>query len=135
MKWLCLIFGVTPLSCSRILQKIICMTVKHLRYNPLLRVKFLGEEQKRQFADMISAREPMVSNVIGFMSGVSFSSECTDERIHQNAYYCGYDCDTMVNNLIRRSGGSIPPPLFFILAGKSKFKEQRKLPKNRRTTD
>ncbi len=24
----------------------------------------------------------------------------TDERIQQNAYYCGYDCDTMVNNVL-----------------------------------
>jgi len=33
------------------------------------------------------------------MDGVSFSSECTDERIEQNAFYCGYDCDTTVNNV------------------------------------
>ena len=25
--------------------------------------------------------------------------ECTSERIQQNAFYCGYDCDTMVNNV------------------------------------
>ena len=33
------------------------------------------------------------------MDGVSFPAECTDERVEQNAYYCGYDCDTMVNNM------------------------------------
>jgi hypothetical protein len=27
-----------------------------------------------------------------------FLSECTDERIEQNAFYCGYDCDTTVNS-------------------------------------
>ena len=42
----------------------------------------------------------MVTNVIGFMDGVSLSSECTDERIEQNLFYCGYDCDTMINNVM-----------------------------------
>ena len=48
---------------------------------------------------MIEAREPSVPDVIGFMDGLSLSSQCTDERNIQNAYYCGYDCDTMVNNV------------------------------------
>jgi hypothetical protein len=33
------------------------------------------------------------------MDGVSIPAECTDERIEQNAFYCGYDCDMMVNNV------------------------------------
>ena len=33
------------------------------------------------------------------MDGVSFPAECTDNAINQNAMYCGYDCDTMVNNV------------------------------------
>ena len=34
------------------------------------------------------------------MDGVSFPAECTDECVEQNAYwYCGNDCDTMVNNV------------------------------------
>ena len=48
---------------------------------------------------MVQAREPSVDDVIGFMDGVSLSSECTDERVEQNAFYCGYDSDTMVNNV------------------------------------
>ena len=27
------------------------------------------------------------------------TTECTDECLTQNAYYCGYDCDTMVKNV------------------------------------
>jgi hypothetical protein len=33
------------------------------------------------------------------MDGVSIPAECTDERVEQNAFYCGYECDTMVNNI------------------------------------
>ena len=53
----------------------------------------------QQYADMIRHCEPSGTDVIGFMDGVSFTTECTDERVEQNAYYCGYDCDTMVNNV------------------------------------
>lgn len=48
---------------------------------------------------MVNVCEPKISNVIGFMDDVSFTLECTDECITQNAFYCGYDCDTMVNSV------------------------------------
>ncbi len=53
----------------------------------------------REFADMVRMREPMVDDIIGFMDGVSFLAECIDNHVEQNAMYCGYDCDTMVNNV------------------------------------
>ncbi len=48
---------------------------------------------------MIQAREPLADDVIGFMDGVSFSRECTSKFVQQNTFYCGYNCDTMVNNV------------------------------------
>jgi hypothetical protein len=53
----------------------------------------------REYAAMVQTREPLVDNIIGFMDGVSFPAECTDDCIAQNAMYCGYDCDMMVNNV------------------------------------
>ena len=76
------------------------MTVKRLRSHPLARVEFPNEARMRLYSDMVSAREPMVTNVIGSMDGLGLTTECTDERLTQNAYYCGYDCDTMVNNVL-----------------------------------
>ena len=38
--------------------------------------------------------------IVGFMDGVLITTECTDERVTQNAYYCGYDNDTIVNNVM-----------------------------------
>jgi hypothetical protein len=99
-KWLCLIFGITPSPCFRILRKMHCMAVKWLRFHPLLRTCFPDEQKMRQFADMISLREPTISNVIGFMDGLGLAKEMTSKRIQQNAYYCGYDCDTMINNVL-----------------------------------
>ena len=100
IKWLCLIFGITPSPCSRILKKILRMTVKRLRYHPLARISFPDEHKMRVYADMIKIREPTIDNVIGFMDGLGLATEMTSERIEQNAYYCGYDCDTMVNNVL-----------------------------------
>ncbi len=34
------------------------------------------------------------------MDGLELTTECTDERITQNTYYCSYDCNTIVNNLL-----------------------------------
>jgi hypothetical protein len=49
---------------------------------------------------MIQAREPLVDDdVIGFMDGCSFLTECTSKRVQQNAFHCGYNCNTMVNNV------------------------------------
>ena len=98
-KHLCLIFGITPSACSRIINKMLERVVNRLRFHPYARVKFPNNEKMQEFARMIELREPSVDDVIGFMDGLSLSSECTDERNTQNAYYCGYDCDTMVNNV------------------------------------
>jgi hypothetical protein len=81
-------------------KNILRMTVKRLRFHPLARIKLSDEQKMQQFAEMMSLREPMISNVIGFMDGLGLAMEMTDERIQQNAYYCRYDCDTMVNNVL-----------------------------------
>jgi hypothetical protein len=100
IKWLCLIFGITPSACSQILKRILCMTVKQLCYHLLARISFPNEQIMWQYEDMISLREPTISNVIGFMDGFGLAMEMTSEKLQQNAYYCGYDCDTMINNIL-----------------------------------
>jgi hypothetical protein len=45
----------------------------------------------REYASMVQAREPLVDDVIGFMDGVLLSTECTNEWVEQNAFYCGYN--------------------------------------------
>ena len=98
-KFLCIIFGITPSVCSRVVWHMLRRVVNKLRRHPWSRVKFPSPRKMRRFAAMVQAREPLVDDIIGFMDGVSFSSECTDERIEQNSFYCGYDADTMVNNV------------------------------------
>jgi hypothetical protein len=82
IKWLCLIFGITPSSCSRILKRILCMTVKRLHNHPLAWIEFPNEEKMRLFADMISLREPSISNVIGFIDGLGLAAEMTSKKLN-----------------------------------------------------
>jgi hypothetical protein len=76
------------------------MTVKRLRFHPLARIVFPNEEKLQRFAEMISLREPMIANVIKFMDGLGLATQMIDKRLEQNAYYCGYDCDTMINKVL-----------------------------------
>ncbi len=63
-------------------------------------VEFPNEQKMQRFAEMISLREPLILNVIGFMDGLGLLTEMTDKKIVQNAYYCGYDSDTAINNVL-----------------------------------
>ena len=98
-KHLCLIFGITPTVCSHVIHDMLWLVIRRLSNHPIAQVRFPDHQKMQQFAEMVQLRAPIMSDVIGFMDGVSIPSECTDERVEQNAFYCGYDCDTMVNNV------------------------------------
>jgi hypothetical protein len=49
---------------------------------------------------MISLREPTILNIISFIDGLRLVMEITSKKHQRNAYYCGYDCDTMINNVL-----------------------------------
>ncbi len=98
-KHLCLIFGLIPTVCKKAINWMLQRTVRLLSGHPFAKVKFPDNLKMREYADMIQARESLADDVIGFMDGVSFQMECTSKRMQQNAFYCGFDCDTMVNNV------------------------------------
>ena len=56
---------------------------------------------------MVQLQEPAVDDIIGFMDGVCFLDECTDEQVKQNAFYCRYECDTMVKNVAYGPDGKV----------------------------
>jgi hypothetical protein len=94
-KHLCLIFGLTPSVCRKAINWMLRRTVRLLNGHPFAKVKFPDNLKMREYADMIQAREPLADDVIGFMD----QTECTSKRVQQNVFYCGYDCDTMMNNV------------------------------------
>jgi hypothetical protein len=65
------------------LSKVVRKLWNHL----FAQVRFPDEHKMREYADMVQLREPEVDDdIIGFMDGISFLSECTDEQIEQNAF-------------------------------------------------
>jgi hypothetical protein len=98
-KHLCQIFGITPLVCSRGINRMLKKIVRALMDHPFAQVKFPDGDKMREYAARVKVREPIVNEILGFMDDVSFSTECTDERVEQNSMYCEYDCNTMVNNV------------------------------------
>ncbi len=98
-KHLCRIFGITPLVCSRGINWMLKTIVRALRDHPFVRVKLPDREKMREYTAMVEVREPIVSNIKGFMNGISFSIKCMDERVEQNSMYCGHNRNRMVNNV------------------------------------
>jgi hypothetical protein len=100
MKHLCMIFGITPSTCSEIISKMLTKVVhKHIRH-PLAIVQFPSAKKMEYFARLIHQHEPKVDDVIGFMDGLLLTSECTSEMLEENSMYNGYHSNTMLNNLI-----------------------------------
>ncbi len=104
-KHLCLILGITPLVCSCGTNWMLKKIVRTLTDHPFAQVKFPDGDKMREYTAMVEVREPIVNDIIGFMDGLLFSTKCMDERVEQNSMYCGYDCDTMVNNVFAYGPG------------------------------
>jgi hypothetical protein len=98
-KHLCLIFGCTPTVCSRVNTSMLKLVVKKLKRHPLARDKIPDEEKMAEYAQFIHQWEPALDDDIGFMDGVSLTSESTSKPMVQNSMCSGYHSDTMVNNL------------------------------------
>ena len=76
-----MIFGVTPMLCSRIIIKMLALVSRKLKRNPLAKVVFPYEEKMALFAAMIHQREHQVRDIIGFMDGLCLNTECTSELL------------------------------------------------------
>jgi hypothetical protein len=95
-----MIFGITPSTCSEVINKMLPLVVRKLKRHPMAAVKFPDAGKMEYFARLIHQHEPEVDDVIGFMDGLSLVSGCTSEVLAQDAIYNGYHRETMVNNII-----------------------------------
>ena len=80
-------FGITPSTCSEIINKILSQVVHKLIRHPMTRVQFQfpDAEKMEYFARLIHQCDPKVDDVIGFMDGLLLISECALEVLEQNA--------------------------------------------------
>ena len=71
-KHLCMIFGIVPGICSKVICAMLRLAVRRLADNPITEVRFPSAEKMRRFAGMVQSREPLVDDIIGFMDGICF---------------------------------------------------------------
>lgn len=65
LNQLCLIFGTTPTSASRIIESMLHIMIPKLKKHPWSRIKFpISALEKQVLADMVHNREPSVDDVI-----------------------------------------------------------------------
>ena len=69
LKHLCLIFGTTPAVCSRSIKKMLKAIPSALRRHPFAKIEFPDLAKMTEWAKLVEKREPMATNVIGFMDG------------------------------------------------------------------
>jgi len=62
-------------------------------------IKFPNENKMEELAALVEGREPQVTNVIGFVDGVSFPTQCSSDVTCQYEYYNGYTHETQINNV------------------------------------
>ena len=74
-KHLCMIFGIVPGVCSKVIRAMLRLAVRRLSDNPIAEARFPSTEKMRPFAGMVQSREPLVDDVIGFMDGICFVSK------------------------------------------------------------
>jgi len=98
LKHLCLIFGTTPAVCSRSIKKMLKAIPSKLRRHPFAKIEFPDLAKMVEWAKMVEIREPMATDVIGFMDGLSLHYKCSSDAYEQNAMYNWYHLDTMINN-------------------------------------
>jgi hypothetical protein len=94
LKHLCLIFGVTPSVAAEVINKMLRRLCRRLLHHPASKIQFPDEERMKHLAAMVQLREPTITNVIGFVDGLSVPVQCSDDVSEQNAMYNGYYHDT-----------------------------------------
>ena len=100
LKHLCLLFGVTPTVASCIIDKMEVIVCNKLKDHDQCKIKLPNELERQEYANIISKREPLIHNCIGFVDGVAIPIECSSDQDKQDVFYNGYHGDTMVNNVL-----------------------------------
>lgn len=100
LKYLCLLFGVSPTTASEIIWNLIDKVILYLSLDRHSKIIFPKRAQMEYYAHLVSLREPTVTNVIGFVDGLSLPVQCGDDDLSQAEMYNGYRSDTHCNNVL-----------------------------------
>jgi len=100
LRFFSMVFGVIPSTASKTIRRTLKKIIRRLRNNEIAAIKFPDENKMHELAALVEAREPAVTNVIGFADGVTFATQCGSEPVVQTEHYSGYGHDTKINNVL-----------------------------------
>jgi hypothetical protein len=107
-KTLCQVFSLPPATLSRHLRKSLRLLLLAVSTDHDSRVCWPSQADMQQYCQLITAYEPGLTNIFGFVDGVYF--RCNDPPDHdtQNAYYNGWkSCCSLTNVLVFAPDGCI----------------------------
>ena len=88
-----IIFGTVPSVASDIIMQMLELTCRKLKQHHAARIKFPTHAEMEDYSQLIQQREPTVTNVIGFIDGLSIPVECSGDVEEQAKFYNGYHHD------------------------------------------
>ena len=84
---------------SETIMHMLDLTCRILKRHHAAGIKFPTDAKMEHYSRLIQQREPTVTNVIGFIDGLSIPVECSEDVEEQAKFYNGYHHDTMINNV------------------------------------
>ena len=99
IKHLCMLFGVVPSTCSRVITNMLFLVCRVLSRHPDSKISFPSSEEMEHLAALVALREPRVQDVIGFLDGMTIPVQCAEDLISQSKDYNGHTKETCCNNL------------------------------------
>ena len=100
-KVFCQLFGTAPTTTNRYLTialRAIWLTLKQV---PDARIEWPSPAKQDEYIDMFLNKYPHIDfKPVALMDGLSLTVRESGDFFEQNAYYCGYSCETQVNNLL-----------------------------------
>lgn len=100
LKHLSMIFCVSESTVLYTVNKIIKKIIFYLKDNVKSAIKFPTAAKMEYYASLVARREPTITNVIGFVDGLSLPVQCSEDPETQSLMYNGYYHDTRCNNVL-----------------------------------
>jgi hypothetical protein len=102
-KTLCVIFGLTPAACNRLLWRGLHALQSAFRANavPEAELRWPSLLEMQRLSELVLAREPLLSayRPFAFMDGLRVQVQNSDDRTEQNAYYSGMEGHACIGNV------------------------------------
>ena len=99
-KTLCQVFALPPATLCRLLRYGLHTLLVALQHDHDSRIQWPSVDEMQEYCDVISAYEPSVTNIFGYVDGVYF--RCTDppDFYAQNAYYNSWKGYCSITNVV-----------------------------------